>query len=392
VISASVLLRYLPKNEKYLLCAVNHSPDIHKAITQKLGKLVSLNSITSDDTKIYIVDFSHHSVADYWIDHHISNKIREEAIRTKEKFFDSTYPSCIRLVRDYVKKFLCSPEDEIDLDQELMEWTDKIDGARYKSPEEIFQNDDNPYIRLNMYISENRYNDDSMCRIVELLANNDLDVIMVNHVLGDIRHLIAKKNEALIQAKKNITLLESKVAVLTQSFRDNYPRYVEFHSFRDIYYAIRITQNERTGFDKIHIGANIFKKPLPRNINIGLMMKDLCDGGGHKYVGSGHVKASKTEGLIDLMTDRLFQAITDMDAKPVRSKRGKRVFAETEKDRQIREGKKMAENTDREDDGIEKNAVSAEDPVEKKAAEEIEKTGSDVDTARENAVEEIEKK
>jgi len=110
------------------------------------------------DRPCAIVDFLYHTAADFWADHHPTAFLSDEVRRHYESrcgpnlFYDSQASSCAVLVwRQWGA--LLSPRSAHY--EQLVEWADRIDSARYESAEEVISLKA-PALQINLALAVSR--------------------------------------------------------------------------------------------------------------------------------------------------------------------------------------------------------------------------------------------
>jgi hypothetical protein len=99
-----------------------------------------------------VVDFLYHPATEFWADHHPTTFLTDEVERDYEKrrgpdiFYDKAASSCAVLIWKHWGRMLPRPAPHY---EELVEWTDRIDSARYKNVEETVAFD-SPALQISL--------------------------------------------------------------------------------------------------------------------------------------------------------------------------------------------------------------------------------------------------
>jgi hypothetical protein len=102
-----------------------------------------------------VVDFLYHPAAEFWADHHPTAFLDGDAQRDYEGrrgpdiFYDNSATSCAILIWKYWGRTLPRPAAHY---EELVEWADRVDSARYKNVEETVAFDA-PALQISLALS-----------------------------------------------------------------------------------------------------------------------------------------------------------------------------------------------------------------------------------------------
>jgi len=261
---------------------------------EKFDDLISsIHKLHKDDKKI-VLDYQFHKEADVWVDHHFDPKFGEDEIKKPNFFYDPKSPSAARLLVDVSMPI--SGLDSVDM----------IDSGSYPDVDYIFQST-SPLMVLRAYLEKVMPSDMTYCRIVEVIANSDLDVETAIY-----RMCIGKRHVKILEANareiKKSMIIIGDLSIVDQRRRNQFPRYSEYLVKPDVRYSLRLT---RIGNNvaNLQLGFNQFQK-TPNNINIGKMLMDLAPqyiirGGGHHNVGAGMLVEDNVDEFIDKLSDIL---------------------------------------------------------------------------------------
>ena len=327
IIGASLFLKN-HINEKYRLYPVSSSWR-----GDKFNELISSLFIKPGDKKV-IIDYQYHPKCDIWIDHHFNETFGECEIKNSKMIYNPKSQSATRLVFDY--GLMVNGVDRVDYDTSFLYQVDIIDSGSYKSVEQIFK-DKNPTMILRAFLERMFPADMTYCRIVELIAKNNMSIKDALWILR-ISAYHVKELEQEAMKIKDAAIISNKISIVNQRRKNQFPRYAEYLALPEIKYSIRLTN---VGNNNIYfqLGFNDWQKEA-NDINIGKKISGLqgsiiTSGGGHYNVAAGMMKSEMENTFIDEITKILNHEEVDM----------------------------------------EKYAVDSTDPIEKKAKEMI-KTGS----------------
>jgi len=296
---------------------------------EKFDRLI--DSFPEEDT-VVVFDFQYHKRAKIWVDHH-DNKVLPEKF-TKLLINNTSALSAFEIL---------APTHA------AKEWVNTIDACKYPNVEFIFESD-HPAMTLNRFIKNTFPHDMIYCRIAEVLARTNLDFQKTIDVLGlDPVELINRELEGCKRTWAFMCVHDTNIAVVFEKRAGEYPRYAEFYMRHNLDYSIR-QLDTGNGKCQIEIGYNPFLHE-ENLIDIGKYMRDnklLQTGGGQHNIGGGVMLVKNSEEFIQ-------QFVVAVNG----------------------------------DGSMEKLAVDPTDPVEVKAEQEMVKTGSTKEVARETVVKEM---
>lgn len=250
-----------------------------------------------------VLDFLYHHKSDWWFDHHESTFNTSASYihpykASEKKYWNKNFVSCPSLLISHFDKYF--EECSIILKsryKDLIKWSDIIDGARYKSPSDIYQNN-TPYMNINRTIAWAE-EDSYLYEIIKAFYFNDLSSILMSDKYNNLitKHRVIQ--EAAIEAVAKSIIIDNKIAFFDQS-NYNFPfqRYLAFHLYPDILYRVAIYK--KNGKFIVSVNYNNWIKGK-NSINLGNLCSSL-GGGGHSNVGaiiaSDHDDAQKKANIL----------------------------------------------------------------------------------------------
>lgn len=250
-----------------------------------------------------VLDFLYHYKVDWWFDHHDSTFINKASIlnpyvRSNKKYWNTGFDSCPSLLlehfRRYYKKEYAFFKKEY---HELIQWSDIIDGAKYRDPADLY-NYDNIYININKTLSLS-HKRDYVLTILKSFYDGNVESIKKNENYKQLLSIAKSKDIEAIEAIKNIIEIDNKIAFFDQSNYDfPFQRFLAYYLYPKILYRIAIFKKDNQFSISINFNNWLDFK---NKVNLGEICK-LYGGGGRKDVGGvisdNHASALITAGLI----------------------------------------------------------------------------------------------
>jgi len=265
-----------------------------------------------------VVDFLYHPQADYWADHHLTTFLNEDArkdfeLRNNQNLvYDKNADSCARLLENHLKRVFSYWNPKYD---DLVNWADKIDSARYESAEEaIFPSA--PAIKISLsLVFGNRGN---YCeRLVHSFRHNTISRIAefdwVKKRVESAQALIQKGLDRFKRVahreKDGIVVfdVESREAIIS--------RYAPYYFFPEARYSAGIVRLK--GRAKIIVMRNPLREF--KSVSIG----EICEkfgGGGHQRIGAINIR-NEHEVEAGLLLDRILNEIRIKDKEISRNQK-----------------------------------------------------------------------
>jgi hypothetical protein len=239
---------------------------------------------TKLNTKSAVVDFLYHPDAQFWADHHSTTFLNDEAKLDFERrgsrwlVYDKRSGSCALLLwRHFANSFgYRNPRYE-----NLVEWADRIDSARYASVEEaIFGTQ--PALRINLSLA-GRDGQAYFSNLVKLLKCETLDdVAALPEVQARSEHAESLMRVGMDRFVKGSRLEHSGIAVFDVDSTDVIiSRYAPYYLFPEARYSVGIVKSLN--------GASIKAMRNPWREFPSVQLGEIFSrfgGGGHQRVGA----------------------------------------------------------------------------------------------------------
>jgi hypothetical protein len=251
-----------------------------------------------------VLDYLYHPESDWWFDHHAAPFLThkkviehpyEDTLTTRWNPKALSCPSLFlsHLYHPFRKHYYFLQKQY----SELIKWSDIIDGAKYKSPSDI-------YDRTNNYLNINKtlalcHCDEYVKLIIKASFYNDLSILIETAQYKDLLNNVIEQEEKAIEIISKIIKVENQVAFFDQSPYDfPFQRYLVYHLYPNIYYRIGIFKKKDSY--SISINYNNWKKDNNskdeiNKINLGKLCKKY--GGGGRFNVGGILKQTHQEAL-----------------------------------------------------------------------------------------------
>ena len=220
----------------------------------------------------------------WWFDHHQSAFLTPEdaeyykSRHSPQHYFDPRYRSCTMFIAVIAREKYDFRAPELN---ELVEWADIIDGARYANPHEAVEIKA-PATQLVLVI-EGSKNVDAVPYIIGKMQTTKLaDIAADPRVQAEFRPLYERHLES-IGLIKSVSRNESGVVFfdLADQGVEGYNKFIPYYLFPDSVYTVSVlTAPFRT---KISVGSNPWVSEVRHNL------ASICErygGGGHPRVGA----------------------------------------------------------------------------------------------------------
>jgi hypothetical protein len=253
-----------------------------------------------------VVDFLYHPQAQFWADHHsttfLTPQARADFERRKDEslFYDHTLGSCASLLWAHLAKHLRSPGRY----EEMVQWAERIDAARYSSVTEAILGDEPALrIRLSLMIRSDR---DYCEYLVRHLRQGTLEQLAQLPEVGDrYQEAASLIREGLERLKDHIRLEAGGIAVFDVQTSDRaiISRYAPYYFFPQARYSIGVLRG--AGNAKITAMRNPWRE-FP-SVHLGRLF-ETCGGGGHQRVGSvvlAGERAAEATGILEQLVSEI---------------------------------------------------------------------------------------
>ncbi len=237
------------------------------------------------EEQVAVVDFLYHPKTAFWADHHsttfLNDTVQNDYLQNKDAFhiFDSEADSCAELLWWHFKNVFDYRTTRY---QPLVEYADKIDAAKYSSPEEAVFGA-HPALQINRSLALNDDVQKYSERLVDLLSQESAHEVLHEPVVSK------KAQQATELTKKGLARIHKSIRVTQQqtivfkvsSGNAIIPRYGQFLYEPEGLYSVGLVY-----------GENIVKITAMRNpwkdfngVHLGKLFEKY-GGGGHKRVAS----------------------------------------------------------------------------------------------------------
>ena len=233
-----------------------------------------------------IVDFKFaaQSKLSWWFDHHQSAFLSPEdaeyykRLHSPQHYFDPRYRSCTMFIADVARERYGFRAPELN---ELVEWADIIDGARYASPREAVEIKA-PATQLVLVI-EGAQGSSAVQYIIRKMQTTKLaDIAADPHVQAEFRPLY-ERHLSSIDLIRSVSRHESGVVFFDLAGQgvEGYNKFIPYYLFPESVYTVSVlTASFRT---KVSVGSNPWVNDVRHNL------ASICErygGGGHPRVGA----------------------------------------------------------------------------------------------------------
>ncbi len=271
-------------------------------------------------TPCAVVDFLYHPQAVFWADHHGTTFLSEEAKRDFERrrgtwlVYDYHSGSCACLLRNHFAECFSFTDSRY---EEMVEWADKIDSARYASVEEAILGDA-PALRIRASLAGGNGQEFSK-QLVNELRLNTLDQVaqlpMVRERSEEVRSKIAGGLERFAPAAK---LDEGEIVVFDVTSQKDVmiSRYAPYHFFPEARYSVGVVRSLNDA--KITAMRNPWREF--RSVNLGKIFENLEEtfhgvgGGGHQRVASVILSGDQVQQATAILA-HIVRQIREQDAR-----------------------------------------------------------------------------
>lgn len=243
-------------------------------------------------TPCAVVDFLYHPQAMFWADHHGTTFLSEEGRRDFEKrrgtwlVYDDHSGSCACLLRNHFEECFSFADPRYD---EMVEWADKIDSARYETVEEAIFGEA-PALRIRASLAAGDGQEFSK-QLVNDLRFNTLDQVaelpLVRERSEEVRLKIAAGLERFAPA---VRLDKGEIVVFDVASQKGamISRYAPYHFFPEARYSVGVVRSLNNA--KITAMRNPWREF--QSVSLGKIFENLgtvfegVGGGGHQRVAS----------------------------------------------------------------------------------------------------------
>ena len=281
--------RHVDSRAEVTFGGLEHGPGPHRLSTARL-----------EGDENVVLDYRY--IADerltWWFDHHrtgfktAEDRVHFESDRSGRKYFDPTASSCAsfmarRLAEDH--HFDPSPYGE------LLEWADRIDTARFETPEAAVSLE-SPVMRLLTWI-EHSHSLDERATVLRHLVRDGVEETARLPLVKEQLEPLRQAHEEVMAAFRRRCRLEGAVAYcdLTDLALKSVNKFIAYYLYPEAPYAVVVTRNGRTS--RVSVGFSPWRDRRELRHDIAR----LC----HRYGGGGH----SVVGGIDFPSDAASEAV-----------------------------------------------------------------------------------
>jgi hypothetical protein len=257
-----------------------------------------------------IVDFLYHPHAAFWWDHH-ANPFMEKAWETSYRQkagpaiqWNPRAPSCARLVSDQATSVgICLP----DFLQETVQWADKIDRARYKSPLEAVSTRE-PARRLALSLATDRTTD-YHSTLIRLLCITSMEQVVLRPECQNQCRIGVQRYEKGLKIMESSAKLDHDVVMYSLNLDDEIiDRMMPYYLFPEANFSLGIVRQR----GQLKVTCNSNPWIVPRGVHVGDLFSNV-GGGGHRDVGSVIVldgEQKQAERILEAARIQLLESVT----------------------------------------------------------------------------------
>jgi len=221
----------------------------------------------------------------WWFDHHQSAFLSPEDAEhfhqdhSGKKLFDPSFSSCTMFIADVTRKKFGFRADDLD---ELVEWADIIDGARYANAQEAVELKA-PAMKLTLVI-ESAKGSEIIHKIIRWMRHRKLAEIIQDPEVQQLYTPLHERHLRSIDIIKRQAVTNNGVIYFDLIGEDleGYNKFIPYYLFPSSTYTVSVsTSSFRT---KVSVGSNPWAQNLPDH-----NLATICErygGGGHPRVGA----------------------------------------------------------------------------------------------------------
>lgn len=239
-----------------------------------------------------VFDFYFHPRATYFFDHHATTFIKEswkKSFRPSKLYFlKPSYFSCCHMVLDsLVKEYKFKPAPNL---AELTDWLDVIDGAKYGSGKQAIELKE-PALRIDAYVDFAAKNNLDATWIVKELKDKDLRRVAEDRrVVMAYKKALEENKKSLAYYQKNLKVFENISFIDLTKTKVQRLRAAPYYLCPKLAYSITVKRKDH-GY-RLSVGSNPWHKKKNK-IDLGVMLKEFCGGGGHKGAAGAFLNTTK---------------------------------------------------------------------------------------------------
>jgi hypothetical protein len=234
-----------------------------------------------------IVDFKYSSSSrlTWWFDHHqsafLTPEDEEHFYRESSpiKFYDPSYRSCTKFIADVAANKFGFKQGHL---EELIEWADIIDGARYEDARTAVELD-SPALKLMLVVEATR-NPELIGRIIRYMRARPLDQIITEpEIQNEFQPLYERHVRTNDLIRKQASCNGGVVFFDLVGYDvEGYSKFIPYYLYPECVYSVSVSLTPVRS--KVSVGFNPWSKQ-PRRHNLASICERF-NGGGHAVVGA----------------------------------------------------------------------------------------------------------
>jgi hypothetical protein len=254
-------------------------------MAHKASQIFEDSLFDGDENVIVDFKYSTNPKLTWWFDHHQSAFLSSQDAehfrqdRSGQKMFDPSYQSCTKYIADMVEARFGYRAADLD---ELVEWADIVDGARYSSAKDAVEMKA-AAMKLTLVI-ENVKDSETVQRIIRMMRHCRLDQIIADPAIARVFAPLYEQHLETIDlirrrasASRGVIYFDLAGDAIT-----SYNKFIPYYLFPEGTYTVSVSnQSFRT---KVSVGSSPWASgPLKYNL------ASICErygGGGHPRVGA----------------------------------------------------------------------------------------------------------
>ena len=267
---------------------------VYSGLLHRAGALFNENDFNGDENAIVDFKYSSSPKITWWFDHHESafltpdDAAHFEQDQSNRKFYDPDFKSCTSFIAMTAEqRFGFNPAPV----QELVYWTDIIDGALYDDARTAVEMKA-PAMKLTMVI-ESAKDHGFVPRLIPLLASKPLAEILEEPFVAEVLPPLLERHQRSISILKERT--QSKDGTIffdiTDQDLEGYNKFIPYYLHPESVYSVGLSKS--TFRTKVSVGSNPWSTIEP-TVNLAKVC-ERYGGGGHARVGAISFDVSQHE-------------------------------------------------------------------------------------------------
>jgi hypothetical protein len=267
---------------------------VYSGLLHRAGALFNENDFNGDENAIVDFKYSSSPKITWWFDHHESafltpdDAAHFEQDQSNRKFYDPDFKSCTSFIAMTAEqRFGFNPAPV----QELVYWTDIIDGALYDDARTAVEMKA-PAMKLTMVI-ESAKDHGFVPRLIPLLASKPLAEILEEPFVAEVLPPLLERHQRSISILKERTQSKDGTIVfdITDQDLEGYNKFIPYYLHPESVYSVGLSKS--TFRTKVSVGSNPWSRTEP-TVNLAKVC-ERYGGGGHARVGAISFDVSQHE-------------------------------------------------------------------------------------------------